>query len=126
MGNPPDVAVSAAPAAPPVKDKVESNDSTAKKHYNNNYRCGREGQKKTEKTTPSTPKQPKFEGKSEDLQGYMYNCTSYKQVDNFNFTTKEITEYVGRTYKYGSDTRLAVTNLAVLTFMLEDSSKIVC
>jgi hypothetical protein len=50
------------------------------------------------------------------LKGYVYDCSSYKQADNYNRTTKEIAEFVGRTYKYGSDARLAITNLAAPVF----------
>jgi hypothetical protein len=55
--------------------------------------------------------QPKFEGKCTDLKGHIYDCSDSKQAGKFTKTTKEITEYVGCTYKYGSDTRLAIENL---------------
>jgi hypothetical protein len=38
-------------------------------------------------------------------------------VDNYNRNTKEIAEFAGRTYKYGSDARLAITNLAAPVFV---------
>jgi hypothetical protein len=37
-------------------------------------------------------------------------------ADMYTKTTKEIAEYVGRTYKYGADTRLAIETLVVATF----------
>ena len=44
----------------------------------------------------------KFEGKCDDLSGYIYNCADPKQAtDMYMSTTKEISEYIGRTYKYG-------------------------
>jgi hypothetical protein len=55
--------------------------------------------------------QPKFEGKCADLKGHIYDCTDSRQADIFTKTTKEIAEYVGTSYKYGSDTRLAVYSL---------------
>ena len=63
-------------------------------------------------TTTATPRHPKFEGKCDDLKGHVYDCSDSRQADQFARTTKEIAEYVGRTYKYGGDTRLAVENLA--------------
>jgi hypothetical protein len=57
--------------------------------------------------------QAKFEGRCVDLKGYIYDCADSKQADLFTKTTKEIAEYVGRTYKYGSDTRVFIENLGM-------------
>jgi hypothetical protein len=47
---------------------------------------------------------PKFEGKTEDLKGHIYDCADARQSDQFTKTTKEIAEYLGRTaYKHGGD-----------------------
>jgi hypothetical protein len=56
-------------------------------------------------------KQPKFEGKNEDLKGHIYDCPDARQSDVFVKTNKEISEYVGSNFKYGSDVRLAIENL---------------
>ena len=56
-------------------------------------------------------RQPKFEGRCEELKGHIYDCSDARQADMFVKTTKEIAEYVGRTYKYGSDARLAIDNM---------------
>ena len=57
-------------------------------------------------------RQPKFEGKCDKLKGFIYNCSDSWQADIYMKTTKEIAEYVGRTYKFGSDyARLAIENL---------------
>jgi hypothetical protein len=48
-----------------------------------------------------------------DLKGHIYDCSDARQSDIFVKTTKEITEYVGRTFKKGSDTRLAIENLTM-------------
>jgi hypothetical protein len=58
-------------------------------------------------------KQPKFEGKNEDLEGRVYDCSDARQSDVFIKTTKEISEYVGSTFKYGSDARLVIENLTL-------------
>jgi Zinc knuckle len=59
------------------------------------------------------PRAPKFEGKCPELKGHIYDATDARQSDQFIKTTREISEYVGRTYKYGGDIRLAVENLTV-------------
>jgi hypothetical protein len=54
----------------------------------------------------------KFEGKYDDLSGYIYNCADPKQAaDMYTSTTKEISEYVGRTYKYGGEMRQVIMKL---------------
>ena len=62
------------------------------------------------------PRAPKFEGKCADLKGHIYDCSDVRQSDQYTKTTKEIAEYVGRTYKYGGDLRLAVETLQVPVF----------
>ena len=57
------------------------------------------------------PRAPKFEGKCADLKGHINDCSDVRQSDQYTKTTKEIAEYVGTTYRYGGDTRLAVETL---------------
>ena len=59
------------------------------------------------------PRQLKFEGKCDDLKGHRYDCSDARQSDMFMKTTKEIGEYVGRTYNYGGDIQLVVENLEI-------------
>jgi hypothetical protein len=40
-------------------------------------------------------------------------CSDSRHEDVFAQTTREIAEYVGRTYIYGSNTRLAIDNLVM-------------
>lgn len=61
------------------------------------------------------PRPAKFEGKCDDLKGYIYDCADAKQADAYTKTTKEIAEYVGRTYKYGSDARRSIEKLTTVT-----------
>ncbi|KAI2493199.1 hypothetical protein MHU86_21348 [Fragilaria crotonensis] len=63
------------------------------------------------------PRAPKFEGKSTDLKGHIYDCSDVRQSDQYTKTTKEIAEYVGRTYTYGGDARLAVETLTLPTLI---------
>ena len=62
---------------------------------------------------PFIPRAAKFEGKSTDLKGHIYDCSDARQSDQFIKTTREIAEYVGRAYKYGGDARLAVETLTI-------------
>lgn len=64
---------------------------------------------------PFVPRAPKFEGKCSELKGHIYDCSDSRQSDQFTKTTKEIAEYVGRTYKYGGDIRVVVGNLEETT-----------
>ena len=81
---------------------------------NDKQRYRRRGSRKPTATQgrPVT-RQPKFEGKCEDLKGHIYDCSDARQSDIFVKTTKEIAEYVGRTFKKGSDARLAIENLSL-------------
>jgi hypothetical protein len=66
------------------------------------------------------PHAPKFEGKCPELKGYIYDAADSRQSDQFVKTTREIAEYVGRTYKYGGDIRLAVETLKPPSFRMPD------
>jgi hypothetical protein len=46
-------------------------------------------------------KQVKFEGRSDAMKGHVYDCSDAKQSDQFTKTTKEVADYIVRTYKYG-------------------------
>jgi hypothetical protein len=62
--------------------------------------------------------QAKFEGKCVGLKGFIYDCSDSKQADIFTKTMKEVVEYVGQTYSYGSNMRLAIENLEKTTLTL--------
>jgi hypothetical protein len=45
-----------------------------------------------------------FEGRCNDLKGYIYDCANTaKAADMYTKTTREIIEYIGCTFKYSSD-----------------------
>jgi hypothetical protein len=67
----------------------------------------RTANKRPGQTKGFAPKMIKFEGKCADLKGHIYDCSDVRQSDQFTKTTKEVAEYVGRTYKYDGDARLA-------------------
>jgi hypothetical protein len=73
--------------------------------------------KKTNNPVVHTPKETKFEGRVESLNGYIFDC-SYHQSDEYTKTIKEIAEYVGRTYKYGNDAKLAIEYLRTPVFQI--------
>ena len=50
--------------------------------------------------TAIVPRQPMFEGKCAKLKGHhVYDCSDARQADLFIKTTKEVAEFLGRTYK---------------------------
>lgn len=61
-------------------------------------------------------KQQNFQGKCDELNGHIYDCTDSRQSDMFTKTTKEIGEYVGTNYRHGNDTKIAIITLTMLTF----------
>jgi hypothetical protein len=59
------------------------------------------------------PCQPRLQEKCDELKDHIYDCSNLRQADVYSKTTKEIGEYVGRTYRYGSDIRRAVQTLTM-------------
>jgi hypothetical protein len=43
----------------------------------------------------------------------LYDCTDIRQVDQYIKTTRKIADYIGRTFKYGTDMRLSIKNMKV-------------
>jgi len=54
---------------------------------------------------------PKFDGRCDDLKGYVYYLSGSRSADIFTKTTKEVADYVAKNYRCGGDIRLAVLNL---------------
>jgi hypothetical protein len=52
----------------------------------------------------------KFRGNCTDLANYIFDCSDYKQADNYVTTLKRISEYVGSEYKHGGDIRSSLLN----------------
>ena len=96
----------------PEESKTPEGNSptTPKKDAGGNKKGGHQGAR------TFAPRTPKFEGKCADLKGHIYDAADSRQSDQYMKTTREIAEYVGRTYKYGGDIRLAVETLTVPTF----------
>jgi hypothetical protein len=63
----------------------------------------------------------RFEGRSEELKGHVYDCVDARQADQYMKTTKEIAEFIGRTYKFGMDTRLSIENMQLTTIPRPDN-----
>ena len=56
--------------------------------------------------------QPKFEGREPSLKGFIYDATGERNPDQYIKMTKEIINYVGRTYtKYTAEFTQAVRDL---------------
>ena len=75
-------------------------------------RPGKAGSSSSGQDRSSTVPKVQFDGKCEELKGHIFDCTDVRQSDQYSRTVKEIAEYVGRTYKYGADARMAVEQLA--------------
>jgi hypothetical protein len=71
-----------------------------------------------QQTAGTSPKEPRFEGRCSDLSGHIYDCSNTRQADVYAKTTREVAEYVGRTYNYGTNAKIAVVEtLALPTFL---------
>ena len=56
----------------------------------------------------ATPKQVKFKGDHPDLKGHIFDCRGAQAAEIYNKTIKQITTYVGREYKHGSNIKHVV------------------
>ena len=57
----------------------------------------------------------KLKGKTEELDGFVYDVGSMSQAQLFADTTREIAEYAGRTLKEAQDIRMAIEDLEEIT-----------
>jgi hypothetical protein len=102
-------------STPPGGDQSAEADTTRtparrprrERRRNNNRTPG-----STEPATP--PTEAKFTGRCDELKGEVYDCSEYSQVDGYTKTTREIAEYVGRTYS--ANARTSVETLVLPTF----------
>lgn len=83
-----------------VDKKLKMNSS----HGNNATGKGSKSKGGCDTKTPTT----KFTGNCPDLQGHLYDCSSYKQADQYTSTTKHIAKYMGAEYKRGGDIRSTI------------------
>ena len=90
--------------------------NTPKTPARGNTRAGRGGRgrgnpmRKPQAT--AKPVSTKFKGNCEKLHGAIFDCSDYKQADNFVSSLKRISEYVGSEYKHGGDIRSSIINQA--------------
>eukprot|EP00957_Ditylum_brightwellii_P019626 1480674-Ditylum_brightwellii.AAC.1 len=66
---------------------------------------------------------PKFEGRTPELKGHIYNTGYGVQASRFIATTREFTEYAGRTCKNSGNIRLAILNQEDVRFKLPTLDK---
>ena len=64
------------------------------------------------------PQRTKCEGQCEALKGAIYDCSDVKQADIFIKTSKDLSNYVGQTMKFGGDMRIAIVTLKKPVFPL--------
>ena len=86
-------------------DKPSGQHNGGKKNFGN----------KKQNTSMYKTRDVKFEGRCEDLKGHVYDYGDGKTADQFVLTTKEIKNYVGRTYKHGGDIVDAIEAMAIPT-----------
>jgi hypothetical protein len=107
---------------PPPNLGAATGDAKTSNPNDSNRYC-RGGYRKPSTTNRPVIKQPKFEGKCKDLKGHIYDCTDARQSDILVKTMKEISEYVGNTFKKGSDARLAVESLTLPILVISEDPK---
>ena len=72
---------------------------------------GSQGRGRGRHRRPQQPHQkPKFKGNCAELQGFLFDCSDYKQADNFVNTLKRVSEHVGAEFKHGGDIRSSIIN----------------
>jgi hypothetical protein len=52
----------------------------------------------------------KFDGRCDDIKGFVFDCADGKHADRYNTTIRQITAYAGRTYDYGGYIRWSIKN----------------
>ena len=63
----------------------------------------------------------KFEGQCKELLGQVYDYVNLqKAADQFMKTTQEICKYIGRTYTYGKDTKMALETILMPTLVVPE------
>jgi hypothetical protein len=55
------------------------------------------------------------------LTGHIYDCSNTRQADVYAKTTRELAEYVGHTYHYGTDVKIAIETLALPTLNMPNN-----
>ena len=78
----------------------------------------RSGQHRYNNTRRNTNHVPKFKGKTNELEGFIYNVGVANQSHIFATTTKEVSKYAGHNLKESQDIRLAIEKVQDATFTL--------
>jgi hypothetical protein len=54
---------------------------------------------------------PRLEGQCDELKMHVHDNFDICQADQYIETTRDIANYIGRTFKYGMDVRLSIKNM---------------
>ena len=99
-------------------DRSKSDGTSGDKKFSKSKKVGWSNPKKHRRSRRNTPdnvrnryRKASFKGANEELKGHIYDCSSYKQTEQFILTTKQIGLYVGRTYKNSQDIVRLIENL---------------
>jgi hypothetical protein len=107
-------------ATAPAGDRPAAQDGPAARSNFNNGRGGRGGRGRRDRRDNRPSSRPgsdrarrtQFEGREPSLKGFIYDSTGERSPDQYIKTTKEIINYVGRTYtKYTAEFTQAVRDL---------------
>jgi len=80
--------------------------------------AGRDNKKRTSRKmrTPGKQGHSSYKGRIDELKNNVYNYSSNRHDELFATTTKEIANYVGRTFSMGGYMKSAIENLTMPTF----------
>ena len=71
----------------------------------------RSRRRKEARSEAESSRKPKTVGMTEELEGYVFDCTTKRQTDQYVETMEALATYVGKTFVNGMDIKKAVTTL---------------
>lgn len=92
-----------------VKKETKPRESLKEQRYHR-------GRDKKNRRQPAS-RTPKYTGNTEDLKGHVFDL-GYNQSDQYTATIREISQYVGKNYKYGADVKISIDSLTELTLVM--------
>ena len=96
---------------PAIKQEGQNQDNSKSRRRGGAQRRGQSNRRATNATA-------KFKGKTEELEGHIYDAGVSNQAYLFASTTKEVSEYAGRKLKESQDIRLAIEKVEDVTFTI--------
>ena len=89
-----------------------NNNNSSNGKFNRRKNSNKKGNNNKDSNTSKTvSNKNKFQGRTDGLEGHIFDCSSRNQADIFNKTMKEIVDYSARELKYGIDIRYLLHEL---------------